>query len=63
MLDYGDATLDALYPPLQKKADEVLKEKGFTTVNWMTKYFPGEEHSEKAWHKRLIFPLTFLLGR
>jgi len=61
--DYGDATLDALYPPLQKKADEIMKEKGFTTVNWITKYFPGEEHSEKAWHKRLAVPLTFLLGR
>ena len=34
--DYGDATLDALYPPLQKMADEVMKEKGFTSRNWMT---------------------------
>lgn len=61
--DYGDATLDALYPPLQQKADEIMKEKGFTSANWLTKYFPGEEHSEKAWHKRLAVPLTFLLGR
>lgn len=61
--DYGDATLDALYPPLQQKADEIMKEKGFTSANWLTKYFPGEEHSEKAWHKRLAIPLTFLLGR
>lgn len=61
--DYGDATLDALYPPLQQKADEIMKEKGFTSATWLTKYFPGEEHSEKAWHKRLAIPLTFLLGR
>jgi enterochelin esterase-like enzyme len=61
--DYGDATLDALYPPLQQKADEVMKEKGFTGVNWTTKFFPGEDHSEKAWNKRLHIPLTFLLGR
>lgn len=61
--DYGDATLDALYPPLQQKADEIMKEKGFSPATWVTKYFPGEEHSEKAWHKRLTVPLTFLLGR
>ncbi|MCK7530606.1 MAG: hypothetical protein MZV63_05960 [Marinilabiliales bacterium] len=28
--DYGDQTLDALYPPLQKEVDEVMKAKGFT---------------------------------
>jgi enterochelin esterase-like enzyme len=61
--DYGDATLDAFYPPLQKKADAVMKSKGFSANNWMTKYFPGENHSEIAWHKRLHIPLTFLLGK
>ncbi|XVJ67208.1 MAG: alpha/beta hydrolase [Lacibacter sp.] len=61
--DYGDATLDALYPPLQKMADEVMKEKGFTSKNWMTKYFPGEEHSENAWRNRLDIPLLFLLKK
>jgi predicted alpha/beta superfamily hydrolase len=61
--DYGTAKLDALYPPLQQKADEVMKEKGFTGKNWITKEFPGEDHSEKAWHKRLHIPLTFLLGK
>jgi enterochelin esterase-like enzyme len=61
--DYGDATLDALYPPLQQKADVVMKEKGFTSINWLTKFFPGEDHSEKAWKKRLPVPLTFLLGK
>jgi predicted alpha/beta superfamily hydrolase len=61
--DYGDQTLDALYPPLQKKADEIMIEKGYTEVNWMTKYFPGENHSEEAWHKRLEIPLLFLLKK
>lgn len=61
--DYGDATLDALYPPLQKMADEIMKEKGFTSSNWITKYFPGEDHSENAWRKRLDIPLLFLLKR
>ena len=61
--DYGDATLDALYPPLQQKADEVMKEKGFTAANWLTKYFPGEDHSENAWRKRFTIPLEFLLKK
>lgn len=61
--DYGDATLDALYPPLQKMADEVMKEKGFTSSNWITKYYPGEDHSENAWRKRLDIPLLFLLKK
>ena len=61
--DYGDATLDALYPPLQQQADQQMQKKGYSTKNWLTKYFPGEDHSEKAWHKRLNIPLTFLLGK
>ncbi|MBX9783372.1 MAG: alpha/beta hydrolase [Chitinophagaceae bacterium] len=61
--DYGDATLDALYPPLQKMADAVMNEKGFTSKNRMTKYFPGEEHSENAWKKRVSIPLEFLLKK
>lgn len=61
--DYGDATLDALYPPLQQQADERMKKRGYNTKNWLTKYFPGENHSEIAWNKRLHIPLTFLLGK
>lgn len=61
--DYGDQTLDAMYPSLQKKVDEVLQAKGFTGKNWVTKYFPGEDHSEKAWSARLEIPLLFLLKK
>lgn len=61
--DHGTATLDALYPSLQKKADEVLVSRGYSSRNWVTKEFPGEDHSEKAWGKRLSIPLIYLLGR
>lgn len=61
--DYGDQTLDALYKPYQEKADEVMKSKGFTSKNWETKFFPGENHSEEAWAKRLSIPLLFLLKK
>lgn len=61
--DYGNQTLDALYPPLQQKVDEVMKSKGFTDKNWLTKFYAGEDHSEKAWNKRLNVPLEFLLNK
>lgn len=61
--DYGDQTLDALYPSLQKRADEIMQSKGFTNKNWITKFFPGENHSEQAWNKRLYIPMVFLLEK
>jgi predicted alpha/beta superfamily hydrolase len=59
--DCGDQTLDALYPDIQLKIDLLMKEKGFSSKNWLTKYFPGENHSEQSWRKRLDIPLKFLL--
>jgi len=61
--DYGDQTLDAMYPPLQKKVDEVMKKRGFTDKNWKTQFFPGKDHSEKSWNERLYIPLEFLLEK
>lgn len=60
--DCGDQTLDAMYPPIQKKVDQVMIRKGYDSISWITQYFPGEEHSEKAWGKRLHIPLRFILG-
>jgi predicted alpha/beta superfamily hydrolase len=61
--DYGDQTLDALYPKLQQKVDLVMIEKGFTENNWITRFFPGKDHSEKSWKERLDVPLLFLLKK
>jgi len=61
--DYGTATLDALYPPFQKQVDAIMKEKGYTDKNWLTKEFIGEDHSERAWRKRLHIPFVFLLKK
>lgn len=61
--DYGDQTLDAMYPPLQKKVDALMQEKGFTKKSWMTRFFPGQDHSENAWKNRFEIPLQFLLGK
>lgn len=61
--DCGDATLDSLYPPLQKKVDMVMIMKQYNNKNWITSYFTGGvAHSEKDWNFRLHHPLLFLLG-
>ncbi|HNL39063.1 MAG TPA: alpha/beta fold hydrolase [Saprospiraceae bacterium] len=61
--DYGTATLDAWYEPYQKEVDKRMAQHGYTAKNWITLRFEGEEHSERAWGKRLDRPLMFLLGK
>lgn len=61
--DYGTATLDALYEPLQKKVDEIMTSKNFSSKQWTTLKFEGEEHTENAWKNRLSIPLLFLLKK
>lgn len=60
--DYGTETLDAEYELFQLQADEVMKSKGYSAQNWMTRKFQGEDHSEQAWKRRLAIPLIFLMG-
>ncbi len=60
--DYGSKTLDSFYKPFQEQADAIMKSRGYTSKNWMTKEFPGADHSERSWNKRLDIPLIFLLG-
>lgn len=59
--DYGDQTLDALYPPLQRQADQIMQQLKYPPALWQSRFFPGEDHSEQAWAKRLDIPLQFLL--
>ncbi len=61
--DCGDKTLDALYPEIQRKVDSIMVAKGYDKNNWVTKYFPGEDHSEQSWNKRLNIPLEFLFKK
>ena len=61
--DYGDQTLDALYPNLQKKVDKVMVIKGFSDQNWNTRFFAGDDHSEKSWNARLSIPVEFIIGK
>ena len=61
--DYGSATLDAMYKPYQTQADSIMRAAGYNESNWITKEYPGDDHSEKSWRKRLSVPLLFLLGK
>lgn len=61
--DCGDATLDALYPNIQKKVDSITLAKGYDETNFLSRFFPDENHSENAWQKRLDIPLYFLFGK
>jgi len=58
--DYGDQTLDALYPKHQQIIDLIF-EKNYNQRLWQSLYFPGKDHSENAWKQRLNAPFTFLL--
>lgn len=61
--DYGTEELDALYEPYQQRADVILAAAGYTPEqDWITRKFPGANHSERAWRERVHIPLTFLLG-
>ena len=61
--DYGTETLDALYEGSQLKVDSLMRLKGYSEQNWITKKFVGADHSEKSWANRLSIPLTFLLKK
>jgi enterochelin esterase-like enzyme len=58
--DCGDATLDAMYPPLQDAVDRTLEAEAPAGLRWSSQRFPGADHSERSWNARLHVPLTFL---
>lgn len=61
--DYGTATIDSLYQSFQPRADVLMKKRGYNASSWLTRKFPGAEHAEKAWARRLEVPLLYLLGK
>lgn len=60
--DFGTQTLDAEYAPYQARMDDAMRTLGYLEgVDWITREFPGAEHSERSWSERLRIPLSFLL--
>jgi predicted alpha/beta superfamily hydrolase len=61
--DYGTKTLDAQYEQYQTIVDDMIKQAGYEYgKNWVTRKFPGADHSERSWRKRVHIPLTLMLG-
>ncbi len=60
--DYGTEGIDRFYERYQQQVDETMRIKGFDEKNWLTKKYPGEDHSEISWAKRLSVPFTFILN-
>ena len=61
--DYGTETDDAPYEPYQVRLDILLSASGYTRgSDWVTLKFPGDDHSEQSWRRRLDIPLGFLLS-
>lgn len=61
--DHGSKTLDAYYAPFQQRADEIIKENGYSYCNFVSLIFEGAEHKEDDWAARLEIPLLFLLEK
>jgi enterochelin esterase-like enzyme len=60
--DQGTATIDALFSESQAFADLVVRDRGYTDQNFMSRIYPGADHSENSWAKRVDVPLVFLDG-
>lgn len=61
-MDHGTMELDALYGPYQVFVDQIVKDRGYTAANSLSRVFEGTGHNEKAWAARLEIPLLFLMG-
>jgi pimeloyl-ACP methyl ester carboxylesterase len=61
--DHGTVELDALYAPYQVFVDALVRDRGFTDVNYASRVFEGKGHNEEAWAARLEIPILFLMGK
>jgi predicted alpha/beta superfamily hydrolase len=62
--DHGTATLDAAYAPYQEQMDGGMKAAGYEPdKNWISRVYPGADHSERSWSVRLDVPLQFLFPK
>jgi enterochelin esterase-like enzyme len=60
--DHGTTELDAVYAPYQRFVDELVRDRGYTAANSVSRVFEGTGHNERAWAARLDSVLAFLMG-
>lgn len=59
-IDSGTETLDALYPVWLKRGNLLMKDIGYSSNQYKSQILEGEDHSERAWAKRLASILEYL---
>jgi len=63
-LDHGTGTIDAAYPPYDRKARQIAEDAGYVPyLNLLTFEVPGAKHEENAWRERLCIPVLFLFKK
>ena len=63
-MDYGNKGFpEFFYETFQQKIDEIIKEKGYTGKNWVTRKIEGGEHTVKSWSERIPFLFELLLKK
>jgi enterochelin esterase-like enzyme len=61
-VDRGSDELDSLYAPSLGLFADVLRDRGYTEADAVTRVFEGTGHNERDWAARLDAPLQFLLA-
>jgi len=59
--DHGTETLDSMYASLQKSVDLIMAKRGYKSKQWISRSWPGQDHSERSWRGRFALPASFLL--
>ena len=59
--DHGTETLDSMYASLQKSVDLIMAKRGYKNKQWISRSWPGQDHSERSWRGRFALPASFLL--
>ena len=52
-----------MYASLQAKVDAIISKRGYRANQWISRSWPGQDHSERSWKSRLTVPVVFLLKR
>lgn len=61
--DHGTKGLDANYGEFQTMIDITIKQAGYNKESLLSLEFPGDDHNENYWSKRLHIPLSFILKK
>ncbi|MFM1789444.1 MAG: hypothetical protein RLZZ12_793 [Actinomycetota bacterium] len=57
----GTKGLDASYPPFQNRADQLMRDHGWSGTNFKSKVFHRSTHNERSWASYLDEPIRFWL--